>query len=410
MKQIKMVLVNPSNKFLSNVFMSEPLGLMYLEGVLKNIGVDVQIVDMSFTSTLPEADIYGFSASSIHYQQCVEYARKTNGAYTVIGGPHVSVLPGDALKYFHAVVMGPGEKAIVDVINDFKHEKKGGVFFGNIENIDAIPIPPRTIMNTINYNVFPNVDKSASIITSRGCPYTCSFCSSNAIWGRKVLYHSIDRVMKEIQYLKETYNINHFKFVDDIFTLNKPRFKEFAKALSNLNIKWLCESRIDALDDEILDEMMKNGCTHIDIGAESANDMVLEKIHKKQIVSKVKNAIRKIKSKGLKVKTYFIYGLPFEPENIVQQTIDFIEETNPDYVSLFTLVPYPGTDIWKHPEQYNIKEINKDFNKYQHSVGNTPEELEWLPVVEYNDRTREKMREERNTLKKYIMERNKRKA
>ena len=109
------------------------------------------------------------------------------------------------------------------------------------------------------------------------------------------------------------------------------------------------------------------------------------------------------------MKTYLVYGLPFEPKDIVQQTIEFVEETDPDYVSLFTLVPYPGTDIWDNPQKYNVKSINKDFNTYQHSVGNTPEELTWLPVVEYKDRTREQMREERNLLKKYVLERNKRK-
>jgi len=406
-KNIKVALIAPSNEFLSDPLMSEPLGLMYIEGVLRELDVEVEMVDMSFVDKLPQADIYGFSASTVHFPQVLEFSKQVKGAYTIIGGPHTSALPEEVKKFFNAVVVGPGEKAILRILEDFIRDKKGGIFKEPVNNINLIPISPRTIMNKHKYTVFPGTSVSASLLTSRGCPYKCSFCASNVIWGRKVLFYSVDRVVREIEYLKNEFNIRHFKFIDDIFTLNKSRFREFSKILSGLDIKWICETRIDSLDDEILDQLLRGGCNFVDLGIESVDDFVLEKIQKQQNSAKAKASIAKIKSRGLKVKIYIIYGLPFEPKDIVQKTIDFIKETNPDYVSLFTLVPYPGTDIWNNPKKYNIKKIYNDFNVYQHSVGGIKEELSWLPVIEYNDRSREKMREERNVLKKYTMEWNK---
>ncbi len=406
-KKIKVALIAPSSGFLSDPLMAEPLGLMYIEGILKELGVDVEMIDLTFTTKLPEADIYGFSASTIHFLECVKYSKRVKGAYTIIGGPHASALPYEAKKYFNAVVVGPGEKAIVKVLEDFVNGGGGGIFREPVEDIDSIPIAPRTILRDIKYKTFPGGRASASLITSRGCPYGCSFCASNVIWGRKVQVHSAERVIAEIKYLRKEFGIRHFKFVDDIFTLDKLRFREFSKKLSELDVKWICEARVDSIDDEILDQMVRGGCDCVDLGIESVSDIVLKKNNKQQCSAQMKAAIAKIKSRKMKVKFYIIYGLPFEPGNIVEETIDFIEKTQPYHVSLFTLVPYPGTDIWDNPQKYNIKKIEKEFTSYQHSVGGITEELSWLPVVEYHDRTREKMREERNVLKEYTIEWNK---
>lgn len=408
-KNIKVALVSPPQNFLADPLMAEPLGLMYIEGVLKNMGLKVEMVDMSFDKKLPQADIYCFSASTIHFPQVVNYSKEVKPAFTVIGGPHATALPEEAKKFFDAVVVGPGEKAIVKIIEDFLNNKKGGIYREPVGDIDLIPIPPRSILERIKYNVMEGAPRSATIISSRGCPYNCAFCASNAIWGRVVKNRSISNVIKEIKYLNDKFGIRHFKFVDDIFTLDKSRFRQFSEALSALDIKWLCEARVNTVDDEILDQMIKGGCETVDLGIESVNDLVLNRIQKKQNLIMMKAAIAKVKSKGLKVKIYLIYGLPFEPEDIVEQTIDFIKETDPDAVSLFTMVPYPGTDIWNNPQKYNIKRIINDFGKYQHSVGGVEEELAWFSNVEYSDRPRERMREERNTLKKFAMEWNKKK-
>lgn len=401
---VKIALISPPQTHLSDPSRAEPLGLMYMEGVLRNMGFDVELADMSFDSVLPAADIYGFSASTVNFSQVLVYTRQVGEAYTIIGGPHVSALPLDASRFFDAVVMGPGEYAIQNVLNDFAKGLRGYIYRKAIADIDTIPIPPRPIWNRIRYGSFEDARGTASIITSRGCPFQCAFCASNAVWGRHVHYRSVDNVVKEIQYLKESYEIGCFKFVDDIFTLNKARFKVFSDVLSTLNIKWFCETRVDSIDDAVLDQMVKSGCTTINLGVESVDDLVLEKIQKKQNADMIRKAVERIHSKGLRVKMYLIYGLPFEPSDIVQRTKAFIEETSPEYVSLFTFTPYPGTDIWNDPDKYNIKTIDKDFDRYQHSLGEKEAEQNWLPSIEYHNRTREMMRDERNELKRFTMD------
>ena len=154
--------------------------------------------------------------------------------------------------------------------------------------------------------------------------------------------------------------------------------------------------------------MVRNGCECVNLGVESVDDIVLKGIHKGITSFEMKEAISKIKSKGLKIKIYLICGLPFEPENIVQQTIDFIKETEPDLVSIFTFVPYPGTDVWLNPQNYNIRKVSTDFSKYQHSIGEKENEFSELPNVEYNNRSREEVRDQRNILKEFSMDWNER--
>lgn len=403
---LKMVLVSPPRNFLSNPLLAEPLGLMYLEGVLQNLGVDVQMVDMSFDKQLPKADVYGFSSSTVDFPQVVEYAKSVKPALTIIGGPHSSALPNEALEIFDAVVVGPGERVIGNILSAFQENLPRKVWKGSNEDIDLIPLPPRPILERISYGIEGR--RIATIISSRGCPYNCSFCASRCVWGRRVEYRSIENIIREIQYLVRRFDIRDYKFVDDILCLNKQRFMELSDCLSKLDISWTCEVRVDSLDEEILDAMIAGGCSSIDLGIESVDDLVLQRMKKKQSVQKAREAIQFVKSKGLKAKIYLIYGLPFEPKDIVEKTISFIEETEPDQVSLFTLVPYPGTDLWNHPERYGIKKIEKDFSLYQHSVGGKEEELDWLSNLEYHDRTREELRENRNRLKFFAMKWNRR--
>jgi len=170
-----------------------------------------------------------------------------------------------------------------------------------------------------------------------------------------------------------------------------------------LDISWKCNTRIDTIDEEILDYMIRSNCFLVELGVESVDNATLARNRKSLTVEQAKQTIAMIKARGLKVKLFLIYGLPFEPADIVRKTIEFIEDTEPDSVTLSTFVPFPGTDIWNNPQDYNVKRIFKDFSQYQLSVGGFEKELDWLPNIEYNDRSREKLREERNVLKRFAL-------
>jgi anaerobic magnesium-protoporphyrin IX monomethyl ester cyclase len=401
MKSPKIALISPPQNHLTDPLKAEPLGLMYIEGALLKSGFDVNLVDMSFEKKLPEADIYGFSASTMNFPKIVEYAQQISHAKTIVGGPHASALPKQAKQFFNSVVVGPGEFLVNEIVSDLT---KGieGIYYGKCQNIDSIPIPPRPSRRTVSYS--PAKKNSASLITSRGCPFQCAFCASNAVWGRSVSYRSLENVVQEIDFLEENYDIHSFKFVDDIFTLDRKRFRLFSDALSQKSISWFCEARVDSLHDDVLHQMIKSGCVGVDLGIESVDNNVLKMIHKNQTVEQVKKTIQKIRSYGLMVKMYLIYGLPFEPKDIVAKTIQFIEETNPDHVSLFTFTPYPGTEIYQNPDKFGITWIENNFSKYQHSVGENEDEQLWLPCIEYVNRSREFLRDERNVLKNFTIQ------
>lgn len=401
-ENIKVVLVSPSSEFLCDPLGAEPLGLMYIEGVLRQLEVDVEMVDMSFDTVLPAADIYGFYASSVNYYQVIEYAKQVKPAYAILGGPHASALPKEAKEHFDAVVIGPGEGLIEQILKDFAIGE-GGIYKGSIPDIDSIHIPHRSILKRIKYSSVAGITRTANIISARGCPFKCAFCSSNTIWGRSVQFRSIDNIVNEIIYLRHEYDIHHFKIVDDTFTLNKPRFRELAEVLSGLDISWKCNTRVDTIDDEILDYMIRSNCFLVELGVESVDNDTLARNRKSLTIEQAKQTIAMIKARGLKVKLFLIYGLPFEPADIVRKTIEFIEDTEPDSVTLSTFVPFPGTDIWNNPQDYNVKRIYKDFSQYQLSVGGFEKELAWLPNIEYNDRPREKLRAERNVLKRFAL-------
>jgi len=396
---MKVTLINPNQNFLIDKSMSEPLGLMYIEEVLLNKGVEVNFVDLSFDKIIPDADMYCFTSSTASIKDVIKIAGTLDG-YKVLGGPHASALPTDSLNHFDAVVVGAGDKAILDIVDDFNNKQSGGIFKREVKKEDIL-IPSRPILNRLVYTVTEPFVRSATVMSSRGCPNRCSFCASNVIWGRHVTFFDIESVIIEIKYLRDKFNIYNFKFIDDVFTLNKDRFLNLAGRLNKLGIAWTCNTRVDLLDVDIVDSMKKGGCTCIDLGVESIEDRVLKGIHKHQTVQNCVDAIELIKSKNIKVKVYIVSGLPFESDKIVQNTIEFIKKTNPDQVMLYTLIPYPGTDIWNNPDKYNVTELLKDFSLYRHYIGRDEKELTTMFNLSYKDKSFDELRNNRNKLKRF---------
>jgi len=408
---MKIVLINPSQKILSDPIISEPIGLMYIESALIYAGFDVEMVDLSFDKHIPEdGDIYGFTSPTVLYPSVVESAKGINKP-KIIGGPHASALPEMCALDFDAVVVGPGETSVLKAIDDILKGKTGGIYRDELpDDINMIQMPIRRIRERIKYHPLKNTSiffgddsVSAAIITSRGCVYDCSFCSSKCIWGRHVKQRSINNVLSEVDYLKSHFGIRSLSFMDDNFTLNRKYFKNISNELNRMNVFWRFHTRANQIDNEVLDVLESSGNTEVFIGLESCDDFVLDKINKKQKVLEVFNIVKNIKKRGLKFGFYIISGLPFEPPNIVDKTIDFIQTTNPDSVTIFTFVPLPGSDIWDNPSKYNIKSIDFDFSKYQTAVGDTEEERSRFHVVEYNDRSKEDLRYNRNRLKMFAM-------
>ncbi len=294
----------------------------------------------------------------------------------IIGGAHVTILPERTLKesLFDIAVIGEGEETFRDLVDLYKNErlnhnnlkKTKGIAFKNNgkiiitekrpfkRNIDEIPFPARDLMNIEFYKKEGIFGKwgapSLGLISSRGCPYKCSFCANTP---QPYRFHSANYTFSEMENLVEKYKLKGLAFFDDTFTANRQRVVDLCQKLidSKLNEKiiWSCLSRVDRVDKELLQLMKKSGCVLIKFGFESGSPRILSLLKKNTTTVEMnKRAIQLSKEVGIKILGYFMIGSPTETLDDVKMTEKFIFDNPIDYTNLFITTPYPGTEIWDY--------------------------------------------------------------
>jgi len=364
-------LVNPPQPNSLDDKLDPPLGLMYIAAVLRSLNMQVRIVDLCFvdkkdwSNEIGYCDYCGitvFSSSLYLAKEIAAMAKENNPeCITVAGGPHPTSLPYDSLEFFDCIVRGEGDFV-------FKSPQKSIVTMPLIDNLDDIPFPARDLVNIQAYTRKVAGQKATSITTSRGCPYICAFCCKD-VFGHKVRYFSIPRVIEEIESVIRDYGIRAFIFYDDTFALERRRFYPLCKELKKLNIVYRCNgnSRNNTIED--FETLYDSGCREIAFGIESGSQLILDKIHKGTTVEDNKKAIQNAKKAGLIVKAFLMIGSPGESADTIEETKRFMWEAQPDQYTLFNFVPLPGCDIWKNPDKYDIKIVNNDFKNYFNIAG-----------------------------------------
>ena len=268
------------------------------------------------------------------------------------------------------LVIGEGEYTILELVTyllDFKnkvhdlHQIKGIMYRNNgdlirtesrplISNLDDIPFPDRNSVFVLDKNKeIKYIHQNVDVITSRGCPYLCKFCCAYTAWGtRKPRFRSVDNIIDEIIYLKNTFGQTHFIFWDDLFTSNRSRAIEFSNKIieKQLNISWICLVRINTIDAELLAVMKKAGCVEIQIGIESGNDRILKHIKKNITLEQIHQQIPVIRQSGINWLAFFIIGFPSETENEIMDTLNLIFKIKPSSVAISIFSPYPGTEFY----------------------------------------------------------------
>ena len=343
-----------------------PLGLMYIAAMWRSKGENVKIIDLSFVDrtkwkeAIGYADIYGmtvFSASLYLAIEVAQLAKQNNPSCRVIvGGPHPTSLPGPTLEYFDCVVKGEGE--FLDLSNLL-----GVIEMSQIKDLSTILPPARDLVNLLAYTRKVNGQKATSLTTSRGCPYRCAFCYKD-VFGSKVRNFPIEGIVEEIRSIKTNYNIHAFIIYDDTFALNRSRFHRLCNEFSKLHIVFRCngDARHNTLEDFKI--LYNAGCREIEFGIESGSQTILDNIHKDVTVEQNKQAIKNAQKAGLFVKAFLMVGNPGETKETIAETKKFLIEADPDQFTLFTLIPLPGCDIWKHPDKYGVKITSTDFKDY----------------------------------------------
>ena len=399
---MKILFINPPQTASKYKFMgviAPPLGISYIAGVLQENNIDVEILDasaedMDFDDVKKELikrkpDLIALTALTPTIGRALETAQVVKQALpnsiVVMGGYHPTFNYLETLENENVdiVIRGEGEYIMLNLVQTLEthsdlHDVKGIVFEDKdskkvvvtpdaplIENLDDLPFPALNLLPMDKYRLLDMDTHMTTMITTRGCPMQCSFCSSAAMHGRKIRERSVKNIVDEIEHLKTTYNIDTIAFMDDTFTLKKRKVIAICDEILKRNIKimWGCTSRVDTLDETVLKKMKEAGCITLFIGVESADQQQLDNMHKNTTIAKIENAFKIARKLKIRTIASVALGMPGDTKEIINKTIKFVHKLKPNYAIYSLATPYPGTRFYKETFEKNLIKI-KDWSKY----------------------------------------------
>ena len=399
---MKVLFVNPPQTASKYKFMgviAPPLGIAYMAGVLQENNIDVEILDasaedMDFKDVEKELlkrkpDLVALTALTPTIGRALETAQVVKetlpDSIVVMGGYHPTFNFIETLEDENVdiVIRGEGEYIMLNLVQALEnqsslHDVKGIVFEDKnskeivvnpeaplIQDLDELPFPALNLLPMKKYRLLDMDTHMTTMITTRGCPMQCSFCSSAAMHGKKIRERSVENIVDEIEYLNTNYDIDTIAFMDDTFTLKKRKVMAICDEIlkRNIEIMWGCTSRVDTLDEKLLKKMKEAGCITIFIGVESADQQQLDNMCKNTTIAKIENAF-KIAHK-LKIRTIasVALGMPGDTKEIMNKTVKFVHKLKPNYAIYSLATPYPGTRFYKEAFEKNLIKI-KDWSKY----------------------------------------------
>jgi len=312
-----------------------------------------------------------------------EMIKKINPKIKVLmGGVHPSTMYKQILENYPVdfVVCGEAEETILELMEGIKKDKKisyfnkiKGLAFKN-ENGQIIKTEPREYIKDLDKLPYPKheyfkkeieASKKVYIMTSRGCPFGCMFCSTSNYWGRMCRRRSVENVIGEIKFLIEKFpSIEEILFVDDEFTLNQEHAIELCKAMINagIKLKWDCSTRVSSVSEELVEWMKKAGCVHVSMGVESGSEKLIKVIHKKITIKQIINAFELFHKYNIPASMYLITGIPGENSQTVNETIKLLKKlsnTKPEFKKPALLQIYPNTEVYNLAKKQGI--INDNF-------------------------------------------------
>lgn len=374
------------------------LGTVLLGTVLKERGYDVRsyvetVVELDLEDVLT-ADAVGISTTTSTSSRAYEIAKivKKAGIPVFMGGPHVTYMPDEALEVCDYVLRGEADETIVDfikaletgmgfeAITGLSYKKNGEVIHNKTtsycKDMDKLPCPDFSIVKGLEKEARKKLEITP-IMTSRGCPYDCSFCSVTGMFGQKYRFRSKEKVIEELQLHKDNGGGWVF-FYDDNFSADKKRTKELLRLMieKGLTPSWTAQVRVDvAKDPELLDLMKRSNCHTVYIGFESVNPETLKAYNKKQSVEDIKTCIKKLHDYGIRIHGMFVFGSDNDTVETIHQTVSFAKKNNIESVQFMILTPLPGTSFFREMEKQN-RFITKDWSLYDaHHVVFEPKKM-----------------------------------
>lgn len=406
------------------------LGMAYVAAAVRKVGHTVFLRDYEVEGKswdAVKADIVSYQPDVVttagfinNMDRCLkvfELAKNINcKIVTVLGGPQATIFPDDAVKskYLDFLTISESEISFTRLVSYVEDPEAWptfqGVIYQNhktgemsknerqplVQDLDCFPLPALDLYPMDRY--YPPVyiwgKKVANMVTSRGCPYECTFCEAKMTFGRTFRYHSETRVLEDLDYLNRTYGYDSFQFYDDIFTTDRLRVLRLCESLlkKNKKYKWMCYTRTDRVDLELLKLMKKAGCYMISFGVESGDQVLLDKIRKKLVVEANHKGIEECAKAGINGVGTFMLGLPGETHQQTINTIEFARKSKLAYSIFGITEPYPGTEMWGDAlkegyfvdaDENNTNHLLPNFNKIWVPNGRTREELEEMTRLAY---------------------------
>jgi len=259
----------------------------------------------------------------------------------------------------------------ISVIAGISYKKDGKVVVNKprefIKELDSLPFPNREILDNSLYTNQSFLNKASTLIlTSRGCPFSCNYCATNAIYSKRWRVRSPQNVVSELAEIYFKHKIKNVFFMDDTFTVDKKRVLEICKLINEnkLKIRWVCLTRPDCIDEEMLRAMKSAGCVEVRLGVESGSQKILDNICKGVTLAKIREACNMLKKVGITQSLFFMLGNPREDEKTIEQTIRFAIELNPDYVSFNLTTLLPGSKLHEefaaNKTMYSLEDLDTE--------------------------------------------------
>ena len=362
-----------------------PLGIGYLASYIRQFGYSVKIfqpsMDEAYDWELKEIIasfapfVVGISVMTPSYPRAVEICNMIKeideNIVTVLGGHHISAVGNEVMDQSPNTdfsIMGEGELTLHELLQAHESENPefgviNGLVWrdsdgsisvnekrGMIKDIDSLPFPARDLVDMDQYRLHSYIDfgtKSATMVTSRGCPYKCAFCSSWLTMGSKYRFRSVESIMTEIRDLVAR-GIDHIVFEDDTMALKRNRIEAICNAMIEMPNRptWYCLTRVDTMDYELAKKFRAAGCKMVNFGIESGSPEILKLIGKKISLDRAVEAIDACRKAGLRTQCTFIVGFPIDTEKTMAMTYGIAKKIDPTIAIFFPLTPYPGTRMF----------------------------------------------------------------
>ncbi len=398
MKKIVFIEPNPPDFHIFSRMPLPRLGTPILGTLLKKAGYQVKSyvesigeLDLEDVLTADAVGISTITSTAMRSYEIAKLVRKA-GIPVFIGGPHVTYMPEEALNYCDYVLRGESDEVMVDFIKALErgegfeeipglsYRRDGKVVHNSkvsfCKDLNSLPFPDFDIIKGLENNGLERLE-IIPIMTSRGCPYDCSFCSVTSMFGQKYRFRNKELVIKELEAHRDR-GVPWVFFYDDNFTANRRRTKELLHAMieRDLTIPWTAQVRVEvARDEELLDLMKRSSCHTVYIGFESINPETLKSYNKRQSVEDIQWCIRTLHKNRIRIHGMFVFGSDDDTIDTIEETVRFAKKNDLESVQFLILTPLPGTRLY-HELERSGRILSRDWSLYDaHHVVYEPKNM-----------------------------------